>query len=57
MTFECPTGLDIDYKNIIYGLISSDNLVNYYCHEKPSFQADTPYTKCTKYMNFAYIHD
>lgn len=57
MTFECPAGLDIDYKNIVYGLISSDNIVNYYCHEKPIFQADTSYTKCTKYMDFAYIHD
>lgn len=57
MTFECPTGLDIDYDNIVYGIISSDNLVTYYCHERPIFNARASFPQCTRYMDHTFIHN
>jgi len=31
MPFECPTGLDIDYDNIIFGVMNTELPVTYYC--------------------------
>lgn len=58
LTFECPPGLDVDYDNVIFGIMSPKLDLSYYCSEEAIRQsADNKNRhKCTYYMNAAFIH-
>ena len=59
IALECPTGLDIDYDNIIFGTMSTDLDVSYYCQEEAIFKSvrgsNTP--RCTKYLDHEFVYN
>jgi len=59
MNFECPPGLDIDYDNVIYGIMSPKLDLSYYCTEEAIHAS--PFNKgihkCTYYMDAKHVHD
>jgi hypothetical protein len=58
MTFECPPGTDIDYNNLVYGIMSPKTQLAYYCTEEAirNDPKNDKIQKCTNYMNLDYIH-
>jgi hypothetical protein len=60
LSFECPTGLDIDYDNIIYGSMSTELDVSYYCQEQAIFEAikgGDSSERCTKYLEHQFVYN
>jgi len=58
LTFECPPGLDVDYDNVIFGIMSPKLDLSYYCSEEAIRLSpdNKDRNKCTYYMNAAFIH-
>lgn len=57
MSFECPPGTDIDYNNVIYGIMSPQLDLAYYCTEaaiRASAKNDDV-DKCTAHMNWQFV--
>ena len=54
---ECPQGLFMDYNNIIFGSMSKNLDVTYFCQEEAIFRSKDNAEKCTKYMNHKFISD
>jgi len=59
MTFECPPGTDIDYSNIIYGIMSPKLDLSYYCTEEAilASSGNDDKDKCTRYINTRFVLD
>jgi hypothetical protein len=57
LSFECPTGTDIDYDNIIYGVMSPKLELNYYCSEAAidASDANDGIVRCSDFVNKAMI--
>jgi hypothetical protein len=57
INIECPSGLFMDYDNIIFGVMPSDIRVSYFCQEKAIFHSGDSAPKCTRYMDHKFVYD
>jgi hypothetical protein len=53
MSFSCPPGTEIDWNNIIYGIMSPKLALSYYCTEAAILDnvENDKFQKCTNYMD------
>lgn len=57
MSIECPAGLFMDYNNIIFGVMSSEMSVSYYCQEKAIFESGDSAPRCTRHVDHKFVSD